>query len=790
MPPATLADPVTSASNLSQPDAQSGHAAGHPVDAAPLARLRVALEACALPTVSSTDWADLRAALREVSLACVAWPRAQAKAPFVGEAATLLRAAAAAGAMEVDLSAGDVAAARAALPQGWSGLLAAMFLVPAWELPETPRLDDVPAWLWGDYVAWLFAAPRQFASAERAATIAAQQLPRLEELNSWLQRNAGAAAVRAAGDALVTALSSPLARAAQGRRAAELRGLILTRLLVPKTDRDFRSPLSPRAGRRLYVGFVGEDFGGCVDTFAALGLFASIDASAFEITLFSRQTRDTTESRFANKRAAAEVVLTGDVEAQVEQVRRSRLDVVVFCGEVGAKVDALTQLALRRLAPLQVVMHRTGATTGLPEIDLYVSAAQPATDEAAAAFTERLGLMRGPAQAFVFPGLVRGAPLAVARADLGLPDDAVVFAAIVEPGRVTQETVRAWAAVLTQTPTARLALALVTTEAQGEGPGVARFCRELEQAFVIAGADVGQVAVFPATPGQPDELRNLLRLADLFLAPLGDAQPTWLAEALALGVPSLVRRENFNADLNAATIGLVCSLGLEELVADTACAYLAKATALAADAGARTALGQRLADALDGTPEFLDSLASADAFGALLETAYDELAALDRTAFRAERAGLRCFSAENLEEELDAGFAALANGDSAGAAFETNLALRADPAQPRTRYLKAQVLLAEGKTARAIDYLMAALPHFGNDGGFWFTLAKALRQNGQLPQAIEALEACLRVGGQQPEPLRLLVELAHRAGATELAEEAQQCLDALAPAADEFASMN
>jgi predicted O-linked N-acetylglucosamine transferase (SPINDLY family) len=223
------------------------------------------------------------------------------------------------------------------------------------------------------------------------------------------------------------------------------------------------------------------------------------------------------------------------------------------------------------------------------------------------------------------------------------------------------------------------------------------------------------------------------------------------------------------------------ALELPGLIAANESAYVAAAAAFAADSAARAGWRSQLRSALDAGPLFVDSLAAGDAFGALLEAAYDELAALDRPAFRAEPEPLRCFSAENLAEGLEAGFAAQAAGDTATAAFESQLALRADPAHPRVRYLRAHALVGEGKVSRAVDYLMAALPHFVGDKEFWFFLAQTLRQNRQAPEAIQALESCLRLDGQQVEPLLMMIELAEGVGAPDIAREALQCLQAIAP---------
>ncbi len=715
-----------------------------------LDRLHKTLDACESTAVSAGDWTELRAALRTASRACAALPRTAAKSALVAEARALVRTVAMMGGAEIEFSSADLTEARAALGQGWPGQLAAMLLVPAWELPEAPRLDAVPDWLWGDYVAWLFAPPRDFTTPGLAARRAAQQRPHLADLNAWTARNAGSAAVRAAVEAYLATLSPGVAPTAGGRPEAELRGQILTRSVVRREDRDFQPVILPRDGRALRVGFVGRDFAGRPAALTALACFEQLDPASFEVYLFLLQDSDPIEARPAAARVRSQQVLAPEIPGQLRQLREAQLDVLVFCGDIGTPFDGITQLALHRIAPLQVVNDRRGHTSGLPEIDLYLSGALPATTEAAATFTERLGLLRGPAQTFAFPRAHATVPLACTREDLGLAADAMIVVSVVQQGAVTFETCRAWAAILAQAPEALMALAVVAAENEPRS-GLARFCRGIEQVFTEAGVATSRISIFPAAADAPEQSRNLLRVADLFLHPLGGSHPIWVAEALALGLPALVVSQTANADENAAA-GLLHSLGLPGLIAADEAAYIAIGTAMALDSAPRRVLRSRLKEALELAPQFLDTLAAADAFGAVLETAYDELTALGRAVFRAEPEPLRCFSAENLAEGLETGFAALAAGDTATTAFESHLALRADPAHPRVRYLRAHALVAEGKVHRATDYLMAALPHFVGDKEFWFFLAQTLRQNRQAPEAIQALESCLRLDGQQVEP--------------------------------------
>jgi predicted Zn-dependent protease len=112
---------------------------------------------------------------------------------------------------------------------------------------------------------------------------------------------------------------------------------------------------------------------------------------------------------------------------------------------------------------------------------------------------------------------------------------------------------------------------------------------------------------------------------------------------------------------------------------------------------------------------------------------------------------------------------------------EANLALRADPLNTAARILRGKALLAEGDAARAVTYLLAAVERQNTDPDLWFTLAGALRQNQQVSEAVQALEASLRLDRSRIDGWWMLFELAENGGATEIAEEALGVLRAIAP---------
>jgi predicted O-linked N-acetylglucosamine transferase (SPINDLY family) len=741
-----------------------------------LAACQSALAAYNLAPADLARWRELQHGREALARAVADLPRKSWQPAALQPVLKLQRSLADSGIHDLATSGGDLDLAEGFFGQSPAGLVAAMLLAPAWRLSDAPAIDDVPVWLWGDYAAWLFFSPA--AAPASAAKFAAHWLRHLQVLERWLQRNPGSAAVQAAHRAFLRAPLNPALFPAAGdfRRVAELRGRILTRALAK--DRSAYEPsLMPRDGRRLRIGFLARHFAPGADLYATFPCLEHLDPKNFEVFLLTLEDSNPPETMSAVRAAKVCQVLSADWAERIEQIRLGRLDILVFAGDLGDVSGDLVRLGLHRLAGLQVVNQRKGLTTGLPEMDLYVTGASPATAEAGAGFTERLGLLRGPAHTFGFLRPANEAPEFLTRAQIGLPEGVTALATVVTPAGVSAATIAAWAEVLARAPGAHLHVVVVQDKAAGF---VEDLCARIDAALARQGVEASRVTILPTWGGAAFEIRSVLACADVYLDATDAGTPVWLAEALAAGLPAVAFRCPHNPDLDAAT-GLLADARLPELIGADRGHYVRLAAELAGDPARREECRARLKSAMAAEPVFLDTLAAGDAFGALMLTAYDELASLGRAEFRRQREPLRCFGVEAVADSVEAGLAAHARGDIESAAFESALALRTAPADARVRHLHGLVLHAQGEHSRAVDYLVRAVQDEHASPAMWFALAKALRANRQVPQAIQALEICIRLDPKQVEVLLFLLDLAENAGATDIARDVLQLMQEVAP---------
>lgn len=631
---------------------------------------------------------------------------------------------------------------------GGPGLLAAMMLLPAWQWPKAPPLAQVPDVLWGDYAAWLFTAPQGFCAPGQAEAFAQHTLRRLEELLTWVERNAGSPTVRAALDAYVRVGSSiPLYFANDSlRRHAELRGRLLTRAVG--AQRDTFDPLAePRVGRRLRVGFVNRHFGPQTETYTTLPTFEQLDPERFEVHLFAHRLTDTPLEAYCRQHTHTFHLLPDDVGAQLDTLRNAQLDVVVFGTNVTAVFNEVTRLALYRSAPLQVVNNSSCITSGLPHVDLYVSGDLTETAEACTHFSERLGLLPGAAHAFNYDADRQEPTTAWTRALLGIPDDAVVFVTAANYFKIIPEMRTVWARLLAAVPGSHLVVHPFNPNWSSTYP-IQRFDAEFSRTLAAHGVEATRLHLSTEKFPSRADVKALLSVGDVYLDTFPFGGVNSLIDPLELGLPTLTwEGDTFRSRMGAA---LLRQLALPELIHTDEAAYLATAQRLGQDHSARAALRNRITLAMERNPRFLDSLAASETLGDLLETAFDRLVAAGLPAFRADPTPLR---AEN-----------------------------ATPLDVASRHAHGRELLRQGRAARAVDYLTAAVLQNEGDARLWFDLAGAFRQSRQFQSAIQALEASLRLDATQIEGWILLVELAEGGGLQDLAREALGVALEIAPA--------
>ena len=354
--------------------------------------------------------------------------------------------------------------------------------------------------------------------------------------------------------ALISIESTPQ----QQRRLAERRVAGLTSAIVP-----LPAP-GPRRPGRIRVGYLSSDFYHHATAVLMTELLERRDTTRFETFLYSHSRDDDSEIG-RRVRAACEHYVdirdTGNC-AVANRIRDDGIDILIDLK--GHTRDSRMELMSYRPAPVQAAYLGYPATTGAPFIDYFIGDRVTTPLAHAAHYTEQIAQLDGCYQP---NDAARPLPPCPSRAELGLPDDAVVLCCFNQTYKLSPNMLDLWARILADAPRTVLWMLawnphakqnlLRELAARGVAPGRVFFAAKLDLASHIA----------------------RLRSADLFLDTWPCNAHTTASEALWAGVPVLTVPGPTFASRVAAS--LVTAVGLPDLACASEAGYVELATALA-----------------------------------------------------------------------------------------------------------------------------------------------------------------------------------------------------------------
>ena len=669
--------------------------------------------------------------------------------------------------------------AEKACKAGWTGLLSALLVAPAWQLKSAPRIEDTPMWLWPVYTECLLRLPPLLAEAGQADGLAEHYARRLREIARLVDTNLGSSAVRGLVDKFLLAGDCTLLCNSTGslREILALRARILS-LVNGVTKEAADVIVLPREGRRLKVGFVIESLENQSWVRAALPWFEHLDDRRYESILFSVTPSSSALAGHVATRVG-ELRVLGDAGREAVDVLRGGLfDVLVFFTRVTRGGDPVTALALHRVAPVQVVLDETRMTSGIPNADLTIIDACESPARESVHFTERLAVMPEAGVSFVSNSSRTPSTAEWTREGLGIPVEAVVYATVAPFRNLTPEWLACVARILASVPDSRLLVYSYHPD-DGSEAELGRLCGLVGSVMSAHGVDESRLILSNEALPSESEVLVLLKVADLYLDTWPVSQGEGSLLALEAGLPVLAGRAALGHP--AAAASAMSRLGFGRYVAEGAEDFATIAVRLGRGAEERAKLRSELKVSIGNAESCGDPVAYADAVGALLEKAFDEAAANGRPGIPEGGAPITILLGTNLdelrvsvEEQLRCGFAPEAAASLAPA-------VAACPTDPVIRGLHRRVLMAEYRFDRAADSLLSTVERQSANADLWYQLGLALRGAGKRQDALQALEVALRLNHSNLEGWLTLGEMAREAGHAEMIREIATVAVQLAP---------
>jgi len=338
---------------------------------------------------------------------------------------------------------------------------------------------------------------------------------------------------------------------------------------------------SRRSDGRLRVGFVSPDLRSHSVAWFLLPVLPQIDRSKFELHAFSELAQEDAISQRLKPHFASWTKTVGmDDDALAAAIRTRDIDVLIDL----AGHTAGNRLAVFALRPARMQMSWLGypGPTGLRAIDWRLSDADLDPDDMEG--PERAWRLETGAHVYALPP---GAP------DIALRPEGVgpVFGSFNNWPKHSPACLASWAQILRAVPQSTL---LLKNKAMADEATAAA----ARAAFAAHGIDPARIVC----RGRIEDPRGHLALygdIDIALDPFPYNGTTTTCEALAMGVPVVALRGNTPAGRVAAAF--VSRIGRPHWACDNTDAYIARAIALANDAGERRSARQTLRGALAST---------------------------------------------------------------------------------------------------------------------------------------------------------------------------------------------
>lgn len=399
-------------------------------------------------------------------------------------------------------------------------------------------------------------------------------------------------------------------------RRAELIELYL-KLNGHKIDHEFTDEFLNR--KKIRLGILASHFTPSAETFASLPVYEYLSRE-FEVILYSLTKTSHPLEQYCQVCANSFKLLPQDLTTQVNTIRADDLDILFVATNVTAVTNQVCLLVIHRLARIQVTSGGSVVTTGMRNIDFFISGKLNSPSPTAQdQYQEKLVKIDGTAQCFSYGTEEKRIITSLERNKLGIPKDAVVFVSSANYFKIVPELIEIWTKVLTKVPNSVLMLLPFGPNWSSSYPKE-EFTNYLQSIFIQHGLSHKQLIVLDPQPVPDREtMVEYYKISDIYLDSFPFAGTTSLVEPLIAHLPVITMQGNcFRSAMGAA---MIKALNVSDLVAFDEESYINLATKLGVNSNLRRQKSEQIRTAMQDNPCFLDS----HSYSAQLDTLFQEL---------------------------------------------------------------------------------------------------------------------------------------------------------------------
>ncbi|MBD2197616.1 MULTISPECIES: glycosyltransferase [Calothrix] len=493
-------------------------------------------------------------------------------------------------------------------PKAIQYLLAVMLYQRADRLRLPYDLSDIPHWLVKDYVQFLFASPVHFQEIGEANNYYNYMQGWLDYLHTSISQEPDSIVLHTAVNyfAQIANFIPLYFNEANLKDIYVKRADILEFFLKNKGHEvDYEFTEIPVNRKKIRLGILASHFTPGSETFAYLPVYEYLSRE-FEVILYSLTKTGHSLEQYCQSCANFFKRLPQDLTQQVNTIRADDLDILFIATNVTAVTNQICLLAMHRLARIQVTSGGSVVTTGIRHIDYYISGTL--TDPSATAqeqYREKLLKLEGTAHCFSYGTEQEQVNVEVTRKKLGIAEDTVAFISGANFYKMIPELINTWAKIIVEVPNSVLVLLPYGPNWSNSYPKES-FENYLINVFEEYGISADRLIVLAPQPvPNREEVKEYLKIADVYLDSYPFAGTTSLIEPLQVNLPVIARQGNsFRSAMGAA---MIRSMKISDLVADSEESYIKLAIALGNDPELRHNKRQQIQEKMQANPSFLDS---------------------------------------------------------------------------------------------------------------------------------------------------------------------------------------
>jgi len=367
--------------------------------------------------------------------------------------------------------------------------------------------------------------------------------------------------------------------------------------------------------KKVLLGVLAYDLRPRSETYSLIPFFEYLDKDKFEIILYVYSITGKPLEKYCCSRADQLIELPKDLHSQVQTIRAKELDILLIGTMVNKFSQDATFLALHRLAPVQATYFVSPATTGMRNIDYYITGTllEPGHN-AQEHYSEQLVTLDGTGFCYNLDGELDAPTIKPNRKNIHVPDTSIVFISGASFHKIIPELQETWAKIIAAVPNSVLVLYPFSPTWSQSYPEQYLHI-SMSATFAKYGIEKNRLLMLKIK-GRSN-VKECLKLGNVYLDSYPFSGATSTIEALEVGLPTVTREGHVLRSRTSAA--LLRELQIPDLIVSNEKDYIKLAIALGTNPKLRKQKSEQIQQKMQGNPKFLDSHAYSTQIGSLFE---------------------------------------------------------------------------------------------------------------------------------------------------------------------------